>query len=70
MGSLVYIPHIDLQHTAFSPIASVCQRTVDFTSLRIMWREHTVDREIFALKIIRPLNFRVKNISSFDGSAM
>ena len=28
----------------------------------------TVDREIFALKIICPLNFRVKNILSFDGS--
>ena len=39
MGSLAYIPHIDL-HTAFSPIASVCQHTVDFTSLQIMWREH------------------------------
>ena len=40
MGSLAYIPHIDLQHTAFSPIASVCQHNVDFTSLRIMWHEH------------------------------
>ena len=28
----------------------------------------TVDREIFALKIFRPSNFCIKNISSFDGS--
>ena len=30
---------------------------------------YTVDREIFALKIICSLNFRVKSISSLDGSA-
>ena len=30
----------------------------------------TVDREIFALKIIRSLNFCVKNILLLDGSAM
>jgi len=29
----------------------------------------TVDREIFVLKIIRGLNFRIKNILSLDGSA-
>ena len=29
-----------------------------------------VDREIFAVKIIRVLNFRVKNILSLDGSTM
>ena len=31
---------------------------------------HTVDREIFAVKIIRVLNFRVKNILPPDSSAM
>ena len=31
---------------------------------------YTVDREIFVVKIIRILNFRVKNISPPDGSAM
>ena len=30
----------------------------------------TVDREIFTVKIIRVLNFRFKNISPPDGSAM
>ena len=30
---------------------------------------NTVDWEIFALKIIRALNFRVKNILSLDSSA-
>ena len=30
---------------------------------------NTVDREIFALKIIRSLNFRIKYILSLDGSA-
>ena len=30
---------------------------------------YTIDWEIFALKIIRPLNFRVKHILSFNGSA-
>ena len=30
---------------------------------------HTVDREIFAVKLIRGLNFRVENILSLDGSA-
>ena len=29
----------------------------------------TIDREIFALKIIRGLKFCVKNISLLDGSA-
>ena len=28
----------------------------------------TVDWEILALQIIRPLNFRIKNMLSFDGS--
>ena len=31
---------------------------------------YTADREIFAVKIIRVLNFRVKDISLLDGSAM
>ena len=31
---------------------------------------YTVDREIFTVKIIRDLNFRIKNVSSLDGSAM
>ena len=33
-------------------------------------RTRTVDQEIFAVKIIRVLNFRVKNISPPNGSAM
>ena len=32
--------------------------------------KYTVNQEIFAVKIIRVLNFRVKNISALDGSAM
>ena len=31
---------------------------------------YSIDREIFAVKIVRILNFRVKNISSPDDSAM
>ena len=33
-------------------------------------QKSTVDWEIFVVKIIRVLNFRVKNISPPDGSAM
>ena len=35
----------------------------------VIFYQTTVDREIFTLKIIRGLNFCVKNISSLDGSA-
>ena len=43
-----------------------CRFRLGFSSAQTL--RGTVDREIFALKIIRPSNFCIKNISSFDGS--
>ena len=34
------------------------------------WKIHTVDQEIFAVKIINVLNFRVKDILALNGSTM
>ena len=56
-------------HGGCCPSSTACHNSCR-TALTLTEMKNTIDREVFALKIIRVLNFRIQSILSLNSSAM